>query len=52
MAGFFDPKALVVLGLDPDAEELFSDIAELGRMNGIGDVPPGFGDAAPNEDGC
>ena len=45
---------LVVLGFDPEAEELVKDIAELGRMNGRGEVPPGFGKAEADEieDGC
>ena len=41
-----------MLGFDPDAEELVIDIAELGRIKGTGDVPPGFGDLTDAEEGC
>jgi hypothetical protein len=51
-AGFFEAYAFVVLGFDPEAEELVIDIAEVGRMNGMGDVPPGFGDVDESDDGC
>jgi len=51
-AGFLVVYAFDVLGFDPDAEELVTDIAELGRTNGIGDVPPGFGEVADVDEGC
>jgi hypothetical protein len=53
LAGFFVAYVLfVVLGFDPDAEEFVMDIADEGRMNGTGDVPPGFGDEIDSDDGC
>ena len=52
MAGFFEANAFVALGLDPEAEELVIDIAEVGRMKGIGEVPPGLGEVAESEEGC
>jgi hypothetical protein len=51
-AGFFVEKAFEVLGFDPEAEELVTDIAELGRMNGTGEVAPGFGEVTDAEEGC
>jgi hypothetical protein len=51
-AGFFKAKAFVALGFDPDADELLIDIAEVGRMKGIGEVPPGFGEVDESDDGC
>jgi hypothetical protein len=41
-----------VPGFDPEADELVRDIAELGRMNGMGEVPPGFGEDNDIEEGC
>lgn len=51
-AGFLLVYPLLVLGFDPEAEELVIDIAELGRMKGMGEVPPGFGEGEETEDGC
>lgn len=52
-AGFFVVYALlVVLGLEPDAEELDTDMADEGRIKGMGDDAPGFGDPVETEDGC
>ena len=42
----------MVLGLDPEAEEFVIDIAELGRTNGMGEVPPRFGDVEEIDEGC
>ena len=41
-----------MLGFEPDAEEFVIDIAEVGRMRGMGEVPPGFGDVDEIDDGC
>lgn len=49
LAGFLLEK---VLGFDPEADELVIDMAELGRINGIGEAAPGFGDVEGIEDGC
>jgi hypothetical protein len=51
-AGFLVANAFVALGLEPEAEELVIDIADVGRMKGIGEVPPGLGDVDESEDGC
>jgi len=51
-AGFLEANAFVVLGFDPDADEFVIDMAEVGRVNGMGDAPPGFGDEDEFEDGC
>ncbi len=51
-AGFLVENVLVVLGLDPDAEDAVIDIADEGRINGIGEVPPGFGEDGDSEEGC
>lgn len=52
LAGFVAAYVLVVLGLEPDAEDAVMDIADEGRKNGIGDVPPGFGEGEESEEGC
>ncbi len=41
-----------MLGLEPDADEADIDIAEPGRMKGIGDVCPGFGEDVDTDEGC
>ncbi len=53
-AGFLLVYAFFPLGLEPDAEESVKDMAELGRMKGMGDVPPpvALGSAEEMEDGC
>lgn len=43
---------MVVLGLDPDADDAVIDIADEGRKKGIGEVPPGFGEDGESEEGC
>jgi hypothetical protein len=52
LAGFRDDCPFVVLGFDPEADELVIDIADVGRMNGTGDTPPGFADALGSDEGC
>ena len=51
-AGFFEAYAFVVLGFEPEADELPIDMAELGRAKGTGEVPPGLGEAAAVDEGC